>query len=799
MGADNYENLGFQVKIDGAETAVNRLDDIIDRLERIQKLNKNVGGRNKKGGKSGGLATNGQIIGDDLAKAQAKGQQDNYKLALKYARQLAQITDPAYKKVYDIGLQVKAYKKQIETSNYLSASANEEANKSTERNTTAQNKNTNAVNKNKTAIKNKVNAQKQEEKQTKRNTKSLTAYISKLTSVVVIARRIGHFVGYAIQESANYVENLNLFAVAYGDVYQETLKWALDLADGFGLASNEVLRFAGTFRQLSTSLGLVEDTANSVSQTVTQLGYDISALFNTSVENAMEKLQSGLFSGNVRPLRSYGIDISQNQIDALFETNQALASLSVNARNLSQSDKVLARLIITLRDGSNAFGTMNREINTLQSQIRILQGSFANFKLAIGDLVQEPLRQSLVYVNGFIIAMTNIIRLFKPLKTTDENNVFTSTAMGAEEASEAVDNLNGQLADFDKFNVLGGQSQSGSQLAVTEALTAELEKQQKLYQEQVDAMSKVQNEATLAAEKILSWFVVLDENGKFVQWTDEFQPYVNLFESFGALLKDIAPIALEILPIIADILSTTMQFLDGLGLLEPALYAIVSIKMTGWFLGIKSPILAVSKALIKEFIPSLAKAKISAGNVAIAVTSMIAAYSLADSIINSFDGEARKTASGVMVLVGAIMAVTAAIVAMNTSISWGTMLPVLLAGVGTAIAGVKGLMTDVEDISRSAHADGGYTNANLIMTHENGKREWVGKAAGSSAIVNDTQMSDIMEVAVAKGVYNALSARSAMGSNVPTNETIVVKIGEEAVFNAVRKTARRQGRDFANV
>jgi hypothetical protein len=101
--------------------------------------------------------------------------------------------------------------------------------------------------------------------------------------------------------------------------------------------------------------------------------------------------------------------------------------------------------------------------------------------------------------------------------------------------------------------------------------------------------------------------------------------------------------------------------------------------------------------------------------------------------------------------------------------------------------------------SLSAHADGGYTNANLIMTHENGKREWVGKAAGSSAIVNDTQMSDIMEVAVAKGVYNALSARSAMGSNVPTNETIVVKIGEEAVFNAVRKTARRQGRDFANV
>ena len=310
-------------------------------------------------------------------------------------------------------------------------------------------------------------------------------------------------------------------------------------------------------------------------------------------------------------------------------------------------------------------------------------------------------------------------------------------------------------------------------------------------------MSEVQNEAKVLSEEILKWFVVLDENGKFVEWTDNFKPYVELAQAFADLLKEVAPIALKILPIIADIVTTIMKLLDNVGLLEPALYAIVSIKMAGWFLGIKSPILAVSKALIEEFIPSLAKAKISAGNVVIAVTAMIAAYSLADSMINSFDGEARKTAAGVMVLVGAIMAVTAAILAMNSVISWGTALPTLLASVGFAIAGVKGLTSDVENIA--GYADGGYTNANLIMTHENGKREWVGKAAGSSAIVNDTQMSDIMEVAVAKGVYNALSARSAMGGNVPTNETIVVKIGEEAVFNAVRKTARRQGRDFANV
>ena len=119
-----------------------------------------------------------------------------------------------------------------------------------------------------------VNSQKQEEKQYQRTAKSLTSYLGKLTSAVVIARKFAHFISSSIQESANYIENLNLFAVAYGDVYKETLDWALNLADSFGLANNEVVKFAGTFRQLSTSLGLVEDTANSVSKTVTQLGYD---------------------------------------------------------------------------------------------------------------------------------------------------------------------------------------------------------------------------------------------------------------------------------------------------------------------------------------------------------------------------------------------------------------------------------------------------------------------------------------------------------------------------------------------
>lgn len=607
-----------------------------------------------------------------------------------------------------------------------------------------------------------------EEKQIIKNTKSLGSYITKLTSVVVLAKKIANFTSKAIQESANYVENLNLFAVAYGETYKQQLDWALGISKAYGLANNEVLKFAGTFRELSTSLGLVSDTADLVSQTVTNLGYDLSALFNTTVEQAMEKLQSGIFSGNVRPLRAYGIDISQNQIDALFETNEALKQLGVNSKNLSQSDKVLARLIITLQSGKDSFGTMAREINNLQSQFRIFQGSLANFKLAIGDLVNKPLVQAMFYINGFIIAMTNVIRAFVPLTTEDETpKALTNTTLGAEEASEALDNLQGKLAGFDKFNVLQQGNETTSSLAVTEALNMLLEEQSALYQSQLGDLTEIGNKATEIAktiEKSINDFI------------KPLQPYIefiyntikNVFDVVLPLVEDIlvglSPILEPITKIVGDILKLVENIIV---LVSPILGIVIDL------LNPSTQILEIIHAI--TWVLSTVLSGVLYG-----------IFGILTPIVFAFE-TILKVVESIAAVVMSLFQWDWSSLGKNLSNIWSNW---RVGELTNALANFS---------AAPKFANGGYTNANLIMTHENGKREWVGKAAGSNAIVNDTQMSDIMEGAVTKGVYNALRANNAMSGNISANETIVVKIGEEAVFNAVRKTAKKQGVDFANV
>ena len=86
------------------------------------------------------------------------------------------------------------------------------------------------------------------------------------------------------------------------------------------------------------------------------------------------------------------------------------------------------------------------------------------------------------------------------------------------------------------------------------------------------------------------------------------------------------------------------------------------------------------------------------------------------------------------------------------------------------------------------------------MTHENGKREWVGKAAGSSAIVNDTQMSDIMETAVAKGVYRALSSsRTDGGSGGTTKNVYNFQVNGRTLLSVMEDEARKQGKALQKI
>lgn len=400
--------------------------------------------------------------------------------------------------------------------------------------------------------------------ETKNTTNSTTNWLRSLSRIgITIAsfKRLGQIVGDLVQESGSWIENLNLFEVTFGSNYKETLDWSIEFAENLGFAVNEMVKFTGLFKQLSTSIGIADETGDKLAETLTSIGTDITSFYNLdSVTTAMEKLQAGIFSGQTKPLRSIGIDVTQQTIDNLLETNEALAQFNTTSRKLDQSQKAIARTIIVLQSAKNSFGDTQKTINSLSNQIRVFQGSLQNLKLALGDTFSEPFRKALVYVNGFIMAITNIIRVFFKLTKSTGNPLPEDNILGGinDELDEYEEKQG--LLSFDKFNVASTGEPEGD-LAITEALTEELNKQIEEYNRIKEMMNGINNEAVAIAENIEDWFVVVDEDGNFVELTSQAKGLI-------AVLSGIA--ATGFVVYIKNILTQTDNLTAGIKLLQKA-------------------------------------------------------------------------------------------------------------------------------------------------------------------------------------------------------------------------------------
>lgn len=438
-------------------------------------------------------------------------------------------------------------------------------------------------------------------KKLSKSSNTLFTRLWRLTRSIAIARTLGNVVSQIVQESGTWIENLNLFAVTFGESeYREVLDWATDFADKFGVANNEIVEMLGLFKQLSTSFGITEEQGTQLSQTLAQLAYDLSSFYNIDVSTAEQKLQSGIFSGEIRPLRNLGIDVSEASINNLLSLNEQLRQFNLNMTDLTQSQKVIARTIVALQVSTNAFGDFARSIDTLQNRIRIFEASIANLRLALGDLVSEYARSFFGYAIAITQVITEIIRMISPLQeelTYDiGDTVFTEISDQAEDAATSINQL-----PFDKWQSL--TSGDNEQLDVTETLNQLLQEQIEQYETISSQFDGIDEEVQNIKNSLLGWVFpnttidalneslegITDQNERFnivlAQLNPVLQDIIKMFQSvFGILsqifdiVKVFSPELTNIISILIKIVSTFIQIFDKLSLIYPLLVAIIALK-----------------------------------------------------------------------------------------------------------------------------------------------------------------------------------------------------------------------------
>lgn len=303
---------------------------------------------------------------------------------------------------------------------------------------------------------------------TKKLTSCFSSFTSKVRSATAAFRIASNTLGSWFKESNDYVEALNLFNVAMGDCADAAMEYAKTVEAVMGIDLKEWLTYQGAFYQMAAGYGIASASSEKMSKNLTQLAYDLSSLWNTDVETAFQKLQSGM-SGQIKGLKAWGINVSVAQL-----RQTALAhGIDLSTAKMTEAQKATLRYITIMEQTSNAQGDLARTLITPSNALRILSAQWTQAKRAMGQVVSViavkiiPWFQALVQI---IRAAAQSLASFLGYELPEIDYSGISIDPGSfEDASDslgtAADNakaLKKSLLGIDELNVMTDNSSSSS-------------------------------------------------------------------------------------------------------------------------------------------------------------------------------------------------------------------------------------------------------------------------------------------------------------------------------------------------
>lgn len=288
----------------------------------------------------------------------------------------------------------------------------------------------------------------------------------KASAVWAALSKVYDIVGTSINQSMDYVENLNLFTVAMGNTADEAQAFAENVSSKLGIDVSQFMRAQGTLQAITTGFGVANDQASIMSRNLTQLGYDLSSFYNIGIEDAFEKIQSGI-SGELEPLRRLGFALDEATLQQVAYNN----GIDMSIRSMTQAQKSYLRYIAILEQSKNAQGDMARTISSPANALRILKQEVTQCARAFGNIFIPALQAVLPVAIAIVQALTTLfnaiakfvgfeIPTFEAPDTGLSSAVDTSEdlASGLDDVGSSAESAGKKiqkwLAPFDELNVM---------------------------------------------------------------------------------------------------------------------------------------------------------------------------------------------------------------------------------------------------------------------------------------------------------------------------------------------------------
>lgn len=296
-----------------------------------------------------------------------------------------------------------------------------------------------------------------------------------------------------LTEVQNVVENS--FGTKGTEAVEEFAKTSIE---SFGMSELTAKQMASRFQAMGNAMGItagqvasatskVADRMNpdiydttaeamgAMSLNLTKLAADMASFYNVEQSDVATALNS-IYTGQTRPLRQYGLDLTQATLQEWALKN----GIDADVQSMTQAQKTLLRYQYVLANTSSVQGDFARTSQTWANQTRILKQNFEVLGKTIGNVLINVFRPLVVWLNNalsHVIAFAETIgnalgkifgwKIFHTPASTaadalgdlseslDDAGVGGSDAAdGVNDAADAVKKLERTILGFDEINKL---------------------------------------------------------------------------------------------------------------------------------------------------------------------------------------------------------------------------------------------------------------------------------------------------------------------------------------------------------
>lgn len=186
--------------------------------------------------------------------------------------------------------------------------------------------------------------------------------------------------GKMVKTAMSLGEQTDRVRVVFGDSGKEVIDTAQKMGDAFGVSKVEFIKAAGALGSIFRGVGYDKSAASQLSVHFVKLATDLSSLTHIPVEEALEKIQSGL-AGQIRPLREVGVFMSEEAVAAYAAANGIAKAGSV----MNETQKVQARVGFITNALKDSQGNLALTAGSAANRMRALWGEIDNLSSSIGQ------------------------------------------------------------------------------------------------------------------------------------------------------------------------------------------------------------------------------------------------------------------------------------------------------------------------------------------------------------------------------------------------------------------------------